>query len=141
MTDLCPICRLPLWFAGVQFQDGVHCPDSPALNAAVSDEVGCLRVGLASALAREEAAERENEAWRALNEWAGGEWHSVTLSERLSTEDEQPRFGMRGHRYGGTHSVGPFWYGEGDSPRAAAIDLATKLGLLKPVEPLDKARG
>jgi hypothetical protein len=47
MSEACPCCRLPLWFDGVQFQDGVHCPDSMALNVAVRDELGCLRAAVA----------------------------------------------------------------------------------------------
>lgn len=46
MSDLCPTCRLPLWFDGEQFQDGVHCANSPALHIQTCDELECCRLGI-----------------------------------------------------------------------------------------------
>jgi len=86
-----------------------------------------LKSQLAAALARVEAAELENRAWRAL-----AEWERYTNDRAVSMED----CGMRKHgdparisAYDG--SFGDF-EGAGDSVQAAAIDLATQLGLLNP---------
>jgi hypothetical protein len=76
------------------------------------------------------SARAENEAWRALNDWGQREFCDVTGAMLASSDGAPVRYSMRAHVYGGTHATGPYWYGEGPTPQAAAIDLARKLNLL-----------
>jgi len=84
-----------------------------------------LRSQLSAALARAEAAELENSAWRALAEWEAepGVYRALVAEERYESS----------HSYRFCAEDGKETrYGAGLTPQAAAIDLATKLGLLNP---------
>jgi hypothetical protein len=61
-------------------------------------------------------AERENKAWRALAEHAASENHPVAYNRRKAVIPASVWLNGR-HAYGGTFGI-------------AAIDLATKLGLM-----------
>lgn len=68
---------------------------------------------------------REVGAWRGLAEWEAmpGKYRGVAFESRQRDADPYAL---------GAADDGPDAFGHGDTPQAAAIDLAVKLGLLEP---------
>lgn len=91
-----------------------------------------LQAQLTEAARRAEVAELECKAWRALNDFESdpASYNKVTNATELSEGEAPTRFGMRGARCKERTAPAEYFYGEGPTPQAAAIDLATKLGII-----------
>lgn len=100
-------------------------PGTPEHGADVLTEhvKRCEKHPMREAEAQLAEAQRENEAWRALAEWecAPGVYRALVVEERYEPS----------HPYTFCAEDGSATrHGSGETPQAAAIDLATKLGLI-----------
>lgn len=130
--DLCPDCRRPLAKSYSESRDGIHCGSadpndtSSWVNCVITSREG-LRAELADVRDQLAATQRENEAWRALAEWAQAIGRYV--SPPAFVRGPEPSWLLvgtdRSLEIAATHA------GTGSAPGAAAIDLAVKLGVVK----------
>ncbi len=97
-----------------------------------TDPAACRYCGATPEMAAKLAAlETEVAAWRALVAWLSSNGrHTLDLPVEVSEGEGPSRFVARAHRYGGTHQVGPYWYGEGATAGEAVVSLARQLKLI-----------
>ena len=131
------------WWSGLTNEERVSCwYDLDAMAhgevlVALRDKLAKRDADLAAMGERVARAERENEAWLALNGFASCDYNNLTRSQLLSCEEEPDRYGMRAAEYEAGNNEPKYSYGEGPTPQAAAIDLATKLGLIAKQEAVE----
>lgn len=91
MAETCPTCLLPLWFDGIQFQHGVHCPGTnpSAINGedVASSEADCLRLGV-------EARDAQLAEAKALNDRS--RLALITLRDKIDQAITQTAPGVEG---------------------------------------------